>query len=734
MTAFILTLDQVEEGHGPMVGGKALSLAAMHKNGFPVPPAVCITVEAYRHYVAATGLADQIVLDLYRKPFEEMRWEEIWDTALRIRNAFLKTPVPEDLKEMLIREFESRFSTQPVSVRSSAPGEDSSKTSFAGLHESFVNIRGPQAILEHTRLVWASLWSDRALLYRQEIGLDVRTSAMAVLVQEMILGERSGIIFGRSPTDPGLSVVEAVYGLNQGLVDGTIEPDRWNLDRKTGRILSHVPVVRDKAMRPGHHGARIEPLLPTLQARPPLAESELTEVYRLCMRSEAIFHSPQDMEWTYRGRDLYALQSRPITTDLITEQNDQRPWYLSLHQSFENLKVLRAKIEEDLIPAMEQEARDLAAMDLGSLSNSELAGEIDRRRRIHRQWLDIYKRDCIPFAHGMRLFGQVYNDRVQPDDPFEFVGLLSETGMVSTRRNEMLQELADVIQHDATLSDCLKNEPVEHCGGIFAEKFNALVSQFGDIAWGESRFIQDPKDLLSLLMEMGGSSSDVKGQGKKGLETLQEDFLSMFDDDQRSMALDILDIGRASYRLRDDDNIYLGKIEGQVLAAVEEGRSRLAKQPPVVVKDMDRDHLSDALQGEGTITSQGKASSDAGQGKPHFVAARQIVGQPAGPGLATGKARVISQHSDLFQFKRGDILVCDAIDPGMTFVIPLASAVVERRGGMLIHGAIIAREYGLPCVTGVTDATRWIKTGDILTVDGYLGMVIIGESNLSHKT
>jgi len=113
------------------------------------------------------------------------------------------------------------------------------------------------------------------------------------------------------------------------------------------------------------------------------------------------------------------------------------------------------------------------------------------------------------------------------------------------------------------------------------------------------------------------------------------------------------------------------------------------------------------------------------------VAARQIVGQPAGPGLATGKARVISQHSDLFLFKRGDILVCDAIDPGMTFVIPLASAVVERRGGMLIHGAIIAREYGLPCVTGVPDATRWIKTGDVITVDGYLGMVIIGEPSLS---
>jgi pyruvate,water dikinase len=83
-------------------------------------------------------------------------------------------------------------------------------------------------------------------------------------------------------------------------------------------------------------------------------------------------------------------------------------------------------------------------------------------------------------------------------------------------------------------------------------------------------------------------------------------------------------------------------------------------------------------------------------------------------------------------FKKNEVLVCDAIDPTMTFVVPLASAIVERRGGMLIHGAIIAREYGLPCVTGITSATEIIKTGDRLTVDGYLGIVII-DSKVSRK-
>jgi pyruvate,water dikinase len=108
---------------------------------------------------------------------------------------------------------------------------------------------------------------------------------------------------------------------------------------------------------------------------------------------------------------------------------------------------------------------------------------------------------------------------------------------------------------------------------------------------------------------------------------------------------------------------------------------------------------------------------------------RQLRGQPAGKGIAMGKARVIKQISDLSKVKQGEILVCDAIDPNMTFVIPLVRGIIERRGGMLIHGAIIAREYGLPCVTGIPGATSVIRNGDLITVDGYFGLVIIHQEN-----
>ena len=105
---------------------------------------------------------------------------------------------------------------------------------------------------------------------------------------------------------------------------------------------------------------------------------------------------------------------------------------------------------------------------------------------------------------------------------------------------------------------------------------------------------------------------------------------------------------------------------------------------------------------------------------------RQLIGQPGGPGIASGGARVIRQHADLADFKYGEVLVCDAVDPNMTFVVPLASAVVERRGGMLIHGAIIARELGIPCVNGIEDLLGWLSDDDAVTVDGHLGIVTVG--------
>lgn len=116
-------------------------------------------------------------------------------------------------------------------IRSSAPGEDGSTLSLAGLHESYLNVSGIDEVLKKIKKVWASLWSDRAILYRQELGLEDARSTIAVVIQEFIEGESSGVVFSRSPLNETQLIIEAVYGLNQGLVEGDVVPDRWILDR-----------------------------------------------------------------------------------------------------------------------------------------------------------------------------------------------------------------------------------------------------------------------------------------------------------------------------------------------------------------------------------------------------------------------------------------------------------------------------------------------------------------------
>ncbi|MEJ2586677.1 MAG: PEP/pyruvate-binding domain-containing protein, partial [Deltaproteobacteria bacterium] len=437
--SLVFKLEDIQPEDRQRVGGKGFALAVLFAHGFQVPHAVCVSSVAYSRYLQTTGLGERIALELHRKNFEDMRWEELWDASLRIRNMFLNTPIPGALEKELAEAIEKPFKDVSTVVRSTAPGEDSAGASFAGLHESYINIKGTPAILEHIRKVWASLWSDAALLYRQELGLDTDESTMAVVVQEIVLGDRSGVAFCRNPNDPTQAVVEGVYGLNQGMVDGTVAPDRWILDRASKEVISHTPAEREKTVVPTPTGVRLASLPARKAEAPPLNGHDVVEVLTMALGAEAVFGAPQDVEWTYQKKRLFTLQSRPITTTEDEEGYYSRSWYLSLRRSYENLQSLRERIEGELIPEMIKAGDRLGATDLTALSDDELGQEIRRRQEIFEKWERVYWEEFIPFAHGSRLFGQVYNDTVRPDDPYEFTELLGTGELVSMSRNRMLE-------------------------------------------------------------------------------------------------------------------------------------------------------------------------------------------------------------------------------------------------------------------------------------------------------
>ena len=716
-------LHEIQESDKPHVGGKCLALSRMAHRGMKVPTAVAVRAEAYDQYITLTGLRDRILIEINRKHFKNMRWEEIWDTSLRVRNLFLNNPIPDMLYDSLKHPLKALFSDTAVVVRSSALEEDTAAASFAGLHESYVNIKGIDSILHHIRLVWASLWSDAALLYRQELGLDIEKSSMAVVVQEIVYGEKSGVAFGKNPNDGTQSVIESVYGLNQGLVDGTVEPDRWILERKTGTVVSHTSAQRSKAIVAMKEGVGLASLSLEQANTPPLSADELKNVFELVHRAEQIFGTPQDVEWTWNRNILYVLQSRPITSGIAEDEQDRRPWYLSLHRSFDNLKILRKKIEEDLIPSMIQEATLLGKQVICELSDSELAEEITRRAERYNYWLGVYWKEFIPFAHGIRLFGVFYNDTVSPADPYEFMQLLGATEMESTERNQMLEHMASPLREDSRLADKLKNHIYDD--EQIMKEVHQFIEKYGDISFGTSYCLNDPKAVISLVLELASRPEPKKKLKTENIETLKNNYLSHFQDDQCTNAAEILDLARSSYRMRDNDNVYLSRIKTQVLRSIDEYTRRREESGKQKIGNLDIQNIIEGLHEKESVEkpySGGREFDQTG----FKMKVRQIVGQPAGPGIAEGTARVIAKASDLSEFKAGEVLICDSIDPSMTFVVPLSAGIVERRGGMLIHGAIIAREYGIPCVTGIPDATALIQSGEKVTVDGYLGIVIVG--------
>lgn len=705
-----------------LLGNKALTLARLQTAGYRVPEGFCLPVGVYWNYLSETGLADFILMELERKDFSEMRWEEIWDVSLRIRNHFVTASWPENLERDLLEDLNHLPQNwSSAAVRSTAPGEDSENLSFAGLHESRIMVSGSQAILDAIQLTWASLWSDSALLYRQELGLNPLKTGMAVLVQEMVVGERSGILFTQSPNNNDRMMIESVWGLNQALVDGTLEPDRWQISRRDGRVCEKHLVRHLEALRPVDNSFALVPISPSVVGRSPLDETICEWLFEKGQQLEAFFSAPVDVEWTVQDRHLYILQARPITKGFQAGPNDNRPWYLTLHPSLETLEQLSVELEEQVIPGMHQDAQQMVECDLAKLSNAQLVQETLHRRNILEKWLQVYKEKCIPMAHGMRLFGQFYNDCFGPDDPYEFLNLLRSENLLAVKRNRQLLNMAQMLREDPRLLNNIKQGhqiPQQH---PLYQRIKDFADEYSGINW----VMQKEFDLWPWLIKLA-EEDDLETVLSSEI-AITDNIFKNLSDDKRTIADRLLDIARRSYALRDNDNLYLGKVRAQVVAAEKEVRRRVHSSGDDSLDNL----LEKSLVSEMLFKHQSQPQTKTPQEFSGAQLERQLIGQPAGPGFSSGKARILQNQSSLTEFQKGEVLVCDAIEPNMTFVVPLAVAIIERRGGMLIHGAIIAREYGIPCVTGISEATRIIQTGDIVTVDGHLGIVTIDRQKKS---
>lgn len=304
---WVVPIDAVGPEDAPTVGGKAANLGELRRSNFPVPPGFVITTCGYLDAMEASGLRD----DLKSGELPSTRSAEEAVTA---------SLVPKALQEQIIDAYRALGpSGTRVAVRSSAPAEDASDTSYAGIHESFTNVAGDEGLIDAVRQCWASLWSDRALSYRNLQGVADEPS-LAVVVQLMVDSDQSGVVFTADPRTGARDrmVIEAATGLGEVVVGGQVEPDTYVVSKPDFDIIDvHIGSQAFAiSLSEGTEKASEIPL--SQREHQILTDDQIHQLAALAAAVEEHYRRPQDLEFAYSGGQLWLVQTRPITT--LSEQ------------------------------------------------------------------------------------------------------------------------------------------------------------------------------------------------------------------------------------------------------------------------------------------------------------------------------------------------------------------------------------------------------------------------------
>ncbi|MFB9274454.1 phosphoenolpyruvate synthase [Cohnella cellulosilytica] len=335
MKALVLGFREMEKTQLELVGGKGLHLAELSKvEGLQVPEGFCVTTEGYRKAIARNETYHALLNRLNLLKADDRA--QIGEISRELRQILAEAEIPSDVAEAVADHLSRLGDRHAYAVRSSATAEDLPYASFAGQQDTYLNIVGKEAILRHIRKCWASLFTDRAVIYRIRNGFDHSQVYLSVIVQRMIFPEVSGILFTADPitSNRKLLSVDAGFGLGEALVSGRVSPDCYKV--REGQIVEKR--ISDKKMgiyARNEGGTETREIDSNLRQEQALTDEQILRLARIGRRIEAYFGRPQDIEWGLADHTFYIVQSRPITTLYpIPEAGDQENHvYLSVgHQ------------------------------------------------------------------------------------------------------------------------------------------------------------------------------------------------------------------------------------------------------------------------------------------------------------------------------------------------------------------------------------------------------------------
>ncbi|MFJ6463942.1 rifamycin-inactivating phosphotransferase [Streptomyces sp. NPDC091387] len=311
---YVRDLHETDGTRIAAVGGKAAHLGELSRiEGIRVPGGFCVTTDAFRRIMAQAPSVDGQLDQLSRLDPDDR--EAVRTLSARVRRTIEGIAVPDDLAAAVTHALGGLGDRAACAVRSSATAEDLPTASFAGQQDTYLNVVGPSAVLRHISRCWASLFTERAVVYRRRNGIGHRTVHMAVVVQRMVLPHAAGILFTADPVTGNRKVatVDAGFGLGEAMVSGLVNPDVFKV--RHGEVVAKVIAAKRRALHalPGG-GTREVAVDPRRQEQPALTDAQAVRLVELGRRIEAHFGSPQDIEWCLDDDGFQIVQSRPITT------------------------------------------------------------------------------------------------------------------------------------------------------------------------------------------------------------------------------------------------------------------------------------------------------------------------------------------------------------------------------------------------------------------------------------
>ena len=321
MSSFVFSFQDIDKTKLPVVGGKGANLGELCRiDGIQVPEGFCISTEAFKRIIGESSSINELLNQLSLLKVEDRN--KIGELSGEVRRFIEGITIPPDINEE-ITQFLSRLGEKNAyAIRSSATAEDLSTASFAGQQDTYLNIVGKEQILKHISKCWASLFTDRAVIYRLQKGFDHRKVYLSVVIQKMIFPDSSGIMFTADPVTSNRKVlsIDASYGLGEALVSGLVNADNYTLcDGKMTDKKIATKKLAIYALKDG--GTKKQEIEPEKQNRQALTDEQILQLECIGRKIEKHFGSPQDIEWCLSdesrlpdGQVFYIVQSRPITT------------------------------------------------------------------------------------------------------------------------------------------------------------------------------------------------------------------------------------------------------------------------------------------------------------------------------------------------------------------------------------------------------------------------------------